>query len=439
MRAAAAVLARRLSLAPFPALFLALVPAWAMAQPAPAHLAPAEPGSASTPTTDSWNQWRGPNRDGTIAGPEWPQALDGLERLWRVELGEGYSGAIVSTDRVFVVESIDNREEAVRALDRRSGAELWSVSWEATGSVPFFARRNGDWVRATPVYDGEALYVGGMEEVLVKLDAATGRELWRVDFPQRFGTRTPDFGFASSPLLHGEALYVQAANSLVKLDLGTGETLWRSLESAGDMMDSGAFSSPVVATLGGLPQLVVGSRHRLHGVTLDSGEVLWSHDVPNFRGMNILTPLVHGDSVFTSSHRNGSYRYDISESEDGFVVVEAWRNKVQGYMSSPVVVDGHVYLHLGNGRLACLDLASGRETWISKPFGDYWSLIAQGDSILALDADGELHLLRANPEALELLDSRSVAAEPTWGHLAVSGRELFVRELNAVTAYRWIP
>lgn len=384
-----------------------------------------------------WTQWRGPSRDGSFGGVDWPETLRGLDRVWRVELGQGYPGPIVFGDRVFVLESVDNSTEAAVALDRATGAEIWRTSWQASGKVPFFAKSHGEWIRSTPAHDGEALYVGGMEEVVRKLDAHTGEVIWSVDFPSRFGTSVPDFGFASSPLLVDDALVIQAANSVVKLDAGTGETQWRALQASPDMMSSGAFSSPVVATLSGRRQLLVQTRHALHGIDLESGEELWSQEVPNFRGMNILTPVVYGDSVLTSSYKNRTYLYDVAAEEADFAPAERWSNKVQGYMSTPVVIDGHAYLHLGNGRLACIDLATGVERWISKPFGDYWSIVTQGDKLLALDASGELHLIRADPEGLDLLGSKEIATQPTWGHLAVSGDELFVRELGAVALYRW--
>lgn len=399
---------------------------------------PAQAEEATLMAPSEWNQWRGPQRDGTVGGEDWPNDLSGLEKLWRIDLGKGYSGPLVVGDQVYVTESVDRNTEAVRALARDSGEQRWTVSWPGNGKVPFFAARNGDWIRATPLHDGEAVYVGGMEEVLVKLDAASGEEIWRVDFPDRFGTKIPDFGFVSSPLLDGESLFVQAANSIVKLDKRTGQTLWRQLDSSADIYSSGAFSSPVLAQLAGRRQLLVQTREVLYGLDTDTGDVLWEQPVPSFRGMNILTPVVQGDHILTSTHRHGTYYYSISESGERFESSEIWKNKVQGYMSSPVIVDGHAYLHLGNGRVACLDLESGTESWISKPFGKYWSLAVQKDKMLALDAEGELLLVRANPEALQVLDTRQISDQPTWGHLAISGDQIFVRELEAVSAYRWI-
>jgi outer membrane protein assembly factor BamB len=305
--------------------------------------------------------------------------------------------------------------------------------------VPFFAASNGDWVRSTPVFDGNTLFVGDMRETLVALDGATGEERWRVDLPARFDRPVPDFGFASSPLVDGDHLYLQAADSLVKLDKRTGATSWRTLEQGSGMTSSGAFSSPILATLAGVRQLVVQTREALHGVDPHSGRVLWSQPVPNFRGMNILTPVVVGDAIFTSPYRHGSFRYDVARADDAWTVTTAWSNKASGYMSTPVVADGHLFLHLGNERLDCLDLATGESRWRSEPVGKYWSMVRRGDKILALSERGILHLLRADPGAFRQLASRKVADQETWGHLAASGNELFVRELRAISAWRWNP
>ncbi len=394
-------------------------------------------GDEATPEARSWNQWRGPNRDGQIDGDAWPENLDGLERIWRVDLGKGYASPIVAGDRVYVAETLGGKEESVRALARSDGSELWRVSWAAEGKVPFFAASNGDWIRATPSHDGEAIYVGGMEEVLVKLAADSGEELWRIDFPARFDTRVPDFGFVSSPLIDGDDLYVQAANSLVKLDKTTGETVWRALENDGNIMRSGAFSSPVLATLAGRRQLVVQTRERLNGLDPATGELLWFQPVPSFRGMNILTPTVDGDRILTSSYRHNTFLYDVAEGPEGLAASLLWSHKSHGYMSSPVIVDGHAYLHLGSGRLICLDLDSGVERWVSEPLGKYWSMIVQGKKLLALNDLGELYLIAANPERLEILDRREIADSSTWAHLAVLGDGLVVRDLEGVSTYRW--
>lgn len=198
-----------------------------------------------------------------------------------------------------------------------------------------------------------------------------------------------------------------------------------------------AFSSPVLARLAGTPQLVVQTREKLAGIDDATGAELWSQAIPAFRGMNILTPTVIGDAVFTSAYGGKSLTLKVDKSGSKFSTTDAWESKTQGYMSSPVVIGGHAYLHLRNQRFTCIDLATGKETWTTKPYGKYWSLVAQGDRILALDERGELLLIRADPTKFDLLDSRKISSDPTWAHLAVCGEELFVRELNAMVVYRW--
>ncbi len=384
-----------------------------------------------------WPQFRGPERSGSAPGAPWPATLQSLQTLWQVKLDKGYPGPIVDATRVYVAETANAEMEIVRALDRKTGKELWRASWPGRHSVPFFAKKNGDWIRATPAFDGRTLFVAGMEEVLVALDAATGKERWRVDFPKRFQTPKPDFGFSSSPLLDGDSLIVQAANSVIRLNKNTGETEWRALARTSDIMDSGAFSSPAIATLNGRRQLLIQSRTNLFGLDPASGAVLWSQEVPHYRGMNILMPTVWGNKVFTSSYRMDSYLFEIAPEGGKLASKELWRNKAKGYMSTPVLLDGYVYLHLANQRFTCIDLRTGETKWTTEPYGMYWSMAVRGDKILALDERGQLLLLRANPEKFELLDTREITSSPAWGHIAVAGNEVFVRELNAITAYRF--
>ena len=119
--------------------------------------------------SSDWSQWRGPNRDGQSTGPQWPDRLDknSLERQWSVPLGPSYSGPIVSDQLVFTTETKNEKSEVVFALERKTGEERWRAEWKGAMKVPFFAASNGSWIRSTPAYDGECLYVAGMRDVLV--------------------------------------------------------------------------------------------------------------------------------------------------------------------------------------------------------------------------------------------------------------------------------
>ncbi len=312
-----------------------------------------------------------------------------------------------------------------------------STQWEGAVSVPFFAKSNGDWIRSTPALDGDRLYVAGMRDVLVCLDARDGKEIWRKDFVKELSAPVPDFGFVCSPLVDGDGVYVQAGASFIRLNKTTGEIVWRTLKNQGGMFGS-VFSSPMFLELAGKRQLVVQTRSKLAGVDPADGKVLWEQPVQAYQGMNILTPVALRDTLFTSTYGGKTIGFKIAHADGKWTVTESWRHKAQGYMSTPVVIDGVAYNHLKSQRVMAIEVETGRELWTSnESFGKYWSLIASGDRILALDQRGVLFSLRANKEKLDVLDKRKLTDAETWAHLAVAGDQLFVRELNALTAWRW--
>jgi len=397
----------------------------------------------STPTSShaesDWNQWRGPQRDGVVDETPWPGGLNGkLQSLWTKSLSPSYSGPVVADGLLFTTETIDKQDERISAYDLNTGELTWTRQWPGAMAVPFFAAANGDWIRSTPIAVPGSLVVLGMRDVLVRLDTKTGDELWRIDFPEKFKTPLQSFGAACSPMIHEDAVFVQLGGGLTKIDLATGEVLWRVLGGGGGMASSGAFSSPTIATLAGVTQLLVQTREELCGVSPDDGAVLWNEPIEAFRGMNILTPMPVGDAVFTAAHSGSSQLFDISREGETWTVKERWRQKTQGYMSSPVVVGDHIYMHMKNERAVCLALADGSIAWTSSPVGKYWSMAHNGNRILALADDGTLRLVDATPDSFNVVDEMKVA-EDSWAHIALQGDLVIVRALDQLTVYRWTP
>lgn len=392
---------------------------------------------------DGWTQWRGPERTGQVSSSfAWPDSLSGnhLTKLWETPLAEGYSGPVSADGRVYAFATKDKESEILSAFDLEEGSRLWEASWEGAMKVPFFAAKNGSWVRSTPALADGSIYAGGMRDVLAKYDAATGEEIWRVDFTQRDGTEIPSFGHVCSPLIDEGAIYVQAGLAVAKLDAESGETIWRSMEDRRAMFGS-AFSSPIIATVAGTRQLLVQARMNLAGLDLETGKELWSTPVKAFRGMNILTPtMIGGNQIFTASYGGGSFLFTIEKKGENFSVKQTWNNETaEGYMGSPIVIGDHVYLHGRDKKLHCLALEDGSVSWSTdEVFGEYWSMVNQGDRILALDQKGELILFQADPTSFRLLDRRRVSStDPTWAHLGVDKDLLLVRSLKGLSVYRW--
>lgn len=393
--------------------------------------------NSATVDAADWNQWRGPMRDGMVEAT-WPKTLSGKLNLgWEKALSPSYSGPVIHEGLVFTTETVDKKFERVTAFDLATGEEAWSVQWEGSMSVPFFAASNGDWIRSTPVCAEGKLLVLGMRDFLVCLNPLDGTELWRVDFAKEHKMPLPSFGAVCSPLVHEGAVLIQTGGAVCKLSLDDGSLIWKTLGNSKGMMSSGAFSSPVIAELAGVEQMVVQTRTDLCGVDIESGEVLWKEPIEAFRGMNILTPLVMGNKVFTSAYNGRAQLFDISRSESGkWSVEEQWNQRTQAYMSSPILVDGQIYLHLKNERFTSLNPESGETNWTTPPVGKYWSMASNGESILALNNKGELRLISPNSEEYQEVDEMKVAND-SWAHLAIQGDMLIVRDLKALKVYRW--
>ena len=131
----------------------------------------------------SWPSWRGPHRDGLVANSAWPASLQAphLTKTWSCTLDDGYSGPIVFGNHAYATETIAKRDEALVALERSTGQQIWKKQWPGAMSVPFFAKSNGDWIRSTPATDGKYIVVGGMKgaHVLTHRKKTVDQAAWK--------------------------------------------------------------------------------------------------------------------------------------------------------------------------------------------------------------------------------------------------------------------
>ena len=415
------------------AAFTIAITLWAIPQ---ASLSLAE-DLANNTMSPTWNQWRGPDRDGVWQGGL-PASLADLNLVWERELQPSYSGPVTDGTRLFTTETVDKKYERVTAFDLESGETLWTTQWEGAMQVPFFAAANGSWIKSTPALGPNALVVLGVRDQLVCLNPSDGQTKWTVDLAERFGSQRPKFGAVCSPLIdndpdEGDVVYIQGGGATLKLSLDDGSTIWRSLEAEDD---DDAFSSPIIATLAGEKQLVVQTRTRLCGVSTQDGSLLWAHPIQAYRNMNILTPTIIGEKVFTAAHSGQSQMFDISRSDDGqWTVAETWSQKIQAYMSSPVVHDRTIYLHSKNQRLTAMDVDTGEILWTGKPMGKYQSMVHGEGNALVLDEEGELLRVKLDRQEL-MIQERLKVADDSWAYLGIIQDGVVVRDLTSLKVYQ---
>ncbi|MCA9047862.1 MAG: PQQ-binding-like beta-propeller repeat protein, partial [Planctomycetaceae bacterium] len=158
----------------------------------------------------------------------------------------------------------------------------------------------GDGPRGTPTVDGERLYIEGGNGDVACMDAATGETIWYVSLSRDFGGRTPGWGYSESPLIAGQLVIVTPGGqqgTMVALDKITGEKVWQS----SSVTEGAHYSTPVLATIGGVQQLVQFGNQSVFGVAVADGRMLWSYKAPANGTANCCSPIVDEDLVFAAS------------------------------------------------------------------------------------------------------------------------------------------
>jgi outer membrane protein assembly factor BamB len=390
--------------------------------------APADP-VASRPY---WTDFRGPARDGHYRQRQirvdWPGS--GLQPLWKQPVGGGYASFVAAGGRAFTIEQRAG-EEVVAAYDVRTGRELWTHAWPAV----FREGMGGDGPRATPTWhDGRVYALGGTGE-LRALDAVTGRMLWRTDILEDAGASNLQWGMAAAPLVVDENVIVlpggSGGNSVVAYNRLTGRRAWSALD------DTQAYSSPMLVTLAGVPQILVFSASRLMGLAPDSGAVLWEYPWTTQYGVNASQPLLLDDRrvMVSTGYGSGAAAVELTpDGNGGLSVKEIWRtNRMKNQFTSSVLHDGHVY-GLDEAILACIDASTGELKWKGGRYGYGQIMLADGH-LIVLTEGGDLALVRATPERhIELVRFPAIEGK-TWNHPAIADGILLVRNISEMAAF----
>jgi outer membrane protein assembly factor BamB len=388
-----------------------------------AHAAPAD-----------WPQWRGPARSGVAAEAvtaRWPAGS--LARAWSVEVGEGHAGPVVSGGRVYVHGRVGG-DEVISALDLADGRRVWSHTQAVAYTPTAAAAGHGRGPKGTPLLHRGRLYAFGATGTLTCLDMATGRLVWRREFPQGY----PLYGAAQSPVAEGDLVIVHAGGSrgaLTAFDAATGANRWTSSAPGG-----AAYASPIVATIGGTRQVVTLTETHVVGVAAADGALLWSAPFTTMYEQNAVTPVVSGDLVIVSGIEKGVLALRVQHEGARWDARKAWETaEASFYMSSPVLAGTRLlgFSHRQKGQLVALDAATGRLLYAGPGRqGESASLVLAGDDLLVLTTEAELVVLKPAADRFTPVATYGVGGSATWAHLAVAPRALLVKDARALTLWR---
>lgn len=294
----------------------------------------------------------------------------------------------------------------------------------------------GDGPRGTPTVDGDRLFVEGGNGDVACLDAATGKTIWNVNLRSDFGGGLPGWGYSESPLVVENLVIVTPGGkggTLLALDKQTGKSVWQSSE----FTEGAHYSSPVVARIGGIRQIVQFSNKSVFGVSLADGKPLWSYAAPANGTANCCTPVVADDFVFASSAYGvgGGLAHIVPAGSQLLAEEVYFEKKVACHHGGMVQVGDYLY-SAGAGPLLCLELKTGKIVWQSRSVGKGSLCVADG-MLYILGENHEMALAEATPEGYREHGRFKLAGHdrPAWAHPVVTGGRLYIRDQQTLTAY----
>jgi outer membrane protein assembly factor BamB len=305
--------------------------------------------------------------------------------------------------------------------------------WRHRDSVRFYESNGGPGPRGTPTLHDGRVYSLGATGIVNALDAASGAVVWSRNAKTDTGAPLPGWGFAASPLVVNDAVIVAASGRLAAYDIATGKPRWTRTTGGG------GYSSPHLATIDGVTQVLLLSGGGATSVAPTDGAVLWQHSFQP--GTSIVQPALTADGVLINTADamggQGMRRLAVANGPGGWTVEERWTTRgLKPYYNDFVVHNGHAYGFDGT-ILSCINLEDGERKWKGGRYGaGQMVLLPDQDLLLVLSEEGELALVSATPDKHTEVARFKAIEGKTWNHPVVVGDVLLVRNGEEMAAFR---
>ena len=413
-------------------------------------LALALASSIVTLHAENWPQWRGPQRNGLSAERNLPvkwSETDGV--AWKLQM-PALSGStpIVWGDRIFL-----NVADALPDTGQKPSLHLWCVDrtngtilWQRDLGGGNHMQRKQNQSTPSPVTDGTNVWVMTGTGILKGFDFA-GRELWARDIQKDYGRFGLNWGYGSSPLLHGDSLYVQVLHGmrtddpsyLLRIDKATGKTLFRVERPTTARMESpDSYTTPGLLQYNNVTEIVLTGGDVVTGHDPATGKELWRADGlnptndPNFR--IVASPVVFGDLIIAPTRERPMLALKAGGRGDVTKSHLLWTFDMGPDVPSPVTDGKHVYVINDRGIMACLEARTGREIYARqrlKPGTYSASPVLADGHIYITNEDGLTSVVKAGPEFQVVAENDFI--DYTLSSPAVSNGQIFFR----TTKYLW--
>lgn len=409
-------------------------------------------------------QFLGPNRDARVNIVQLAESWSPPpELLWRIDIGEGWSGFVVVNGYAITQEQ-RGPDECVTCYDVNTGEVKWINRAQRRHEDVAAMGKVGP--RATPTVHQGMVYVTSGTGVLDCIDGGTGELVWSADVPKLVGieqivnknsmglTYTFEnsrmmWGRSMSPLIVDDVVVVPAGGpdevsgdsdptaTMIAFDKKTGIEKWRG----GKRMPS--YGSPSLATIGGRKQILLVAENCAVGHDAETGQELWSFDRPGNSNADAncsQVTLIGADDnrlLLSKGYSMGGELIQVTSSNDKWTAKSLKKDPrvLKTKLTNPVIFDGHAY-SLSDGYLECTNVDSFSRVWKQRGRFGNGQILLVGDKLLVHSESGELFLVRPTPSGYEELGSIKTIGGICWNTLCVYGDLLLVRSDKEAACFR---
>jgi outer membrane protein assembly factor BamB len=387
-------------------------------------------------STDSfsqdWPQWRGTGRDSKVTGFKAPSSWPAdLKQVWKVTVGFGDATPALSGNKIFLNTRQEN-DEVVLCLDAGTGKELWKYQYPAIAVTGPASSHPGP--RSTPAVANGKVVTFGASAIITCLDAGTGKLLWKRENPEH---AVPQFFAGMSPLITDNLCITHVGTKdngeVLALDLNTGKERWKWSG------DGPAYASPSIMTIDGQKQLIVQTEKNLISLNLADGKLVWQVATPpQSRFYNASSPYIDGQTIYVTGQGSGIKAYKVARSGSGYAATEAWSNaEVGAKWNTPVLKDGFLYGFTDQKRIYCVNAATGQTAWLDNAVSsDFATIVDCGAFIIGLPSTGDLIVMKPDSKAYSEVAKYRVTETAVYAFPIISGNSIYVKDAETLMLYR---